>query len=380
MNVDITYNDLYNAGIQDQKINLMYECDKSSSISIKTPYGLTSREEVSKTIAQGEVMSSIKCTTSVDSIAQQAEENISEHLYKYRDTLVIPPLHCVDDQLLISPCGLDSVVTTAYINCQTNLKKLQCRLLHVGKKDLLCPDLMVDSWDLVPRDGTATSILDMADTPGPQHCLESVDHDNYLGCIQQANGSNDKNVQERKNRGLEKATNITLMLDELCLGDYYFQSGNILRNSILLSSLLFSSEAWYNVTKRQIQDLEMADETLLRKIFAAHSKTPIELLYTESGNVPVRFILMGRRLNFLWYLLHEERESLLSRFFHAQLSSPGKGDWVLTVQEDIVNLEISMDMEGITATSQSRFKSIVRNRTGEAIHLPGQDQDHRPPG
>ena len=265
----------------------MYEYDKSSSISIKTPYGLTSREEVSKTIAQGEVMSSIKCTTSVDSIALQAEENISEHLYKYRDTLVIPPLQCVDDQLLISPCGLDSVVTNAYINCQTNLKKLQygaakCHLLHVGKKDLLCPDLMVDSWDLVPRDGTATSILDMADTPGPQHCLQSVDHDNYLGCIQQANGSNDKNVQERKNRGLEKATNISLMLEELCLGDYYFQSGSILRNSILLSSLLFSSEAWYNVRQRQIQDLEMADETLLRKIFAAHSKTPKELFYTES--------------------------------------------------------------------------------------------------
>ena len=131
MNVDITYNDLYNAGIQDPKINLMYECDKSSSISIKTPYGLTSREEVSKTIAQGEVMSSIKCTASVDSIAQQAEENISEHLYKYRDTLVIPPLHCVDDQLLISPCGLDSVVTTAYINCQTNLKKLWKSMPHI---------------------------------------------------------------------------------------------------------------------------------------------------------------------------------------------------------------------------------------------------------
>ena len=64
-------------------------------------------------------------------------------------------------------------------------------------------------------------------------------------------------------------------------------AGSILRNSILLSSLLFSSEAWYNVTQKQIQDLEMADETLLRKIFAAHSKTPKELLYTESGNVPV---------------------------------------------------------------------------------------------
>ena len=144
------------------------------------------------------------------------------------------------------------------------------------------------------------------------------------------------------------------MLEELCLGDYYFQSGSILRNSILLSSLLFSSEAWYNMRQRQIQDLEMADETLLRKIFAAHSKTPKELLYTESGNVPVRFILLGRRLVYLWYLLHEEKESLLSMFFHAQLSSPGKGEWVLTVQEDIVNLEISMDMEALPQLLHNR--------------------------
>ena len=52
---------------------------------------------------------------------------------------------------------------------------------------------------------------------------------------------------------------------------------------------------------------------------------------------------------------------------NAQLSSPSKGDWVLTVQEDIVTLELSMDLEGITAISQSRFKSVVRHHVNHAF-------------
>ena len=50
----------------------------------------------------------------------------------------------------------------------------------------------------------------------------------------------------------------------------------------------------------------MVDEILLRKIFSAHSKTPKEALYLESGNVPIRFILMARRVNFLHYIINEE--------------------------------------------------------------------------
>ena len=32
-------------------------------------------------------------------------------IYKYRDTLVIPPLQCVNDQLLMTCSGLDSLMT-----------------------------------------------------------------------------------------------------------------------------------------------------------------------------------------------------------------------------------------------------------------------------
>ena len=42
-------------------------------------------------------------------------------------------------------------------------------------------------------------------------------------------------------------------------------------------------DAWYNVTRKEISSLESVDETLIRKIFSAHSKIPLELLYLETG-------------------------------------------------------------------------------------------------
>ena len=107
--------------------------------------------------------------------------------------------------------------------------------------------------------------------------------------------------------------------------------------------MISNSEAWYNLTNKDISELESVDEALLRKILSAHSKTPRELLYLETGNIPIRFIIMARRLNFLWYILNEEEDSLIRRFLEAQLDSPVKGDWVNTVREDLEELKIDLE-------------------------------------
>ena len=109
-------------------------------------------------------------------------------------------------------------------------------------------------------------------------------------------------------------------------------------------------------------ELESVDETLLRKIFSAHSKTPIETLYLESGNIPIRFILMSRRLNFLKYMLNEDEDSLLRSFLEAQLDTPVKGDWVTMVTEDMKELEISLTMEQIEAMNKEVFKEMIKTK------------------
>ena len=142
--------------------------------------------------------------------------------------------------------------------------------------------------------------------------------DSYLGDIISSDGKNSLNIQERKRRGLVALNQISDMLNDLCLGKYYFEAANLLRNSLLLSTMVSKPESWNNLTNKEISDLESVDEILLRKVFSAHSKTPKETLYLESGNIPIRFILLSRRLNFLHYLQNEGETSLVRKFLQAQ--------------------------------------------------------------
>ena len=87
------------------------------------------------------------------------------------------------------------------------------------------------------------------------------------------------------------------------------------------------------------------------------------MLYLENGFTPIRFILMSRRLNFLWYILQQEPNSLLNKFFSAQLANPKNGDWVLTVKNDLVDLQIDLNFDDIQRLSKSKFKNIIKEKT-----------------
>ena len=274
---------------------------------------------------------------------------------------IMPPLTFVDDTIGVSLCGMDSALTTAHLNAQTNIKKLQygsqkCTKMHIGENKVICTKNSIDTWQLEIETEAAQSILDFVDKEDVQHEMETVSSAKYLGDILQNNGKNDLNIKERVKRGSAAVNQIIMMLEDLTLGEYYFEAANILRNSLLLSSLL----SWYNVTKKEIWSLESVDETLIRKIFAAHSKTPLELLYLETGNIPIRFILKARRLGYLWYILHEDDDTLLQTVFKAQCNKPVAGDWVKTVQEDIKDIDLDMSFNYIKRQSKDSFKNLVK--------------------
>ena len=94
-------------------------------------------------------------------------------------------------------------------------------------------------------------------------------------------------------------TRIMMMLEGIPFGKYYFEVACILWNTLLVSSLLCNSEAWYNLTNSEVKLLESIDLMLLRKILNAPKSTPKEILYLELGCIPLKFIIQKRRQSFL---------------------------------------------------------------------------------
>ena len=212
----------------------------------------------------------------------------------------------IDDQLIIAKCGLGSALASAHLNASTNIKKLQFGAhktvkMHVGPKNNIRPKNSIDTFHLESTTKKkATSIHDLVDVDGEKHNMETVSSWTYLGDVIQSNGKNDLNIKERIGKGLGAVKQITQMLSDLCLGPFYYEAFSVLRSSLLLSSLISNSESWVGLTKKQISDLEFVDEELIRNIFSidqvkAHSKTPLELFYLETGSIPnIRYILMSR--------------------------------------------------------------------------------------
>ena len=106
--------------------------------------------------------------------------------------------------------------------------------------------------------------------------------------------------------------------------------------------------------------LEQADEALLRRILECPSSTPKEMMYLELNCLPIRFIIMSRRLNYLSTILKENEDSLLFKFFQAQLKTPNKNDWALTVQKDMEYLDINVPMSEISKMSGEKLINTVK--------------------
>ena len=221
------------------------------------------------------------------------------------------------------------------INKKTN-KAAKCHQLHVGKQSEFCPQLKAH-----------TVIID------------KVDEDKYLGDIINSQGKLTRNIEARVSKGIGVISQIMSILNEISLGKHYFEMAILFRNCLFINSVLFNSEVWYPVSAAEVNELSKVDKMLMRRILDAPHGTPTELLYLETGCVPIQHIIKCRRIVYLHYLITLDKEQLLSKFFHAQKRNPTKGDWVQIVKQDLVDFGIEENFEKIGQMKKEKFKEIV---------------------
>ena len=174
--------------------------------------------------------------------------------------------------------------------------------------------------------------------------------------------NNKKMIESRANGGIGLNAQIMSLINDISLGYHYFRIAKILREAMLVNSMLFSANAWYDITEANLRSLEQVDESLLRQILKAHSKTPTEALYLELGCIPIRYILKTRRINYLHYILKLDKSELLWKVFEAQMNNPTKGDWYLQVVQDLKDYDISTDLNKLTSFSKDSFKKLVKSK------------------
>ena len=77
-------NDLFDAGVKNDKLALLHKVNQVNKVAVKTPNELLERKEVNNIICQGEPWSPLECSLRIDKLGK---ESLQEYLYpyKYRD-------------------------------------------------------------------------------------------------------------------------------------------------------------------------------------------------------------------------------------------------------------------------------------------------------
>ena len=138
------------------------------------------------------------------------------------------------------------------------------------------------------------------------------------------------------------------------------QVGLMLRDAMFANGILCNSEAWHDIKKKHIEELEIMDRSLLKYILNAHSKVQNEFLYLETGVLGIKQIITSRRCLYLHTLLQRDNEELTKRIYNAQRNNPSKGDWIEMIQNDFQDMGIPFVEEEIIKETKCEFKSKIK--------------------
>ena len=238
-------NDLFEAGVQNDKLPLLLLENLNAKVAVKTPTGISQRTTIKNIIMQGSVWGSLLCTNSMDKLGQQVYEK-EELIFWYKGMVAVPPLCMVDDILAVQKCSRKSVEMNAFANAFIELKKLtfsqsKCSKIHIGKQTDVCPQLKVH-----------------------ENTMKESSQEKYLGDLINSSGKIKATVQDRAAKGYGIVSEILAILDEIPLGSYRLDMGLKLRQAKLINGMLYSSEGWHGLHSDDVKKLEKVDESLLR--------------------------------------------------------------------------------------------------------------------
>ena len=343
-------NDIYESGMKTNKLNLLYEANKSASIAIKTSSGETERFDIRNTVMQGTVWGGLLCTATMDKLCKNVykEDNL---LYKYRQTIAVPPLQMVDDIITASECGVTSKALNSTVNEFIKMKKLtlsekKCAKIHIGSKKSKenCEEHKVRNEP-----------------------MKKSSKEKYLGDYITEAANAKETVKERKRKGYGMLAELTAILNDIPLGNKRTRVGLELRHAMFLNGVLFNSETWTGLSQKDISKLEVIDHKILRVITGAHSKVPLEMLYLETGEMDISSVMSVRRLLYWHNIIRRHKKELISQVYHAMKSKPVKGDWINLVKSDLEKLNMTIEYETqYMQMKKEDFKRMIKEKAKEA--------------
>ena len=117
INLNEAISDIYDSGLSNDTLGLVFKSNIEVSIAIKTLHGLTDRQTVRNTVLQGDKFGSLLASVQVGKIGQDCMK--AGYNYWYKDDLPVGFLGMVDDIVGVTEAGFKASQLNTFFNVKT---------------------------------------------------------------------------------------------------------------------------------------------------------------------------------------------------------------------------------------------------------------------
>ena len=123
-------------------------------------------------------------------------------------------------------------------------------------------------------------------------------------------------IKDLKKKKTDKGVGIVnkklLSISERPFGKHTYKTALIMREAMLIGSMLTNSK---NLIQQNLNKLQKPDTILQRKLLSGSGNPSKVFMFLELGVLPVRYVIMMKRLTFLRYILGESTTSIIGQIY-----------------------------------------------------------------
>ena len=334
---------LWDIGVKSETLNNLKNLNQTCNMMIKTPIGITNEACVTSIVQQGSVSGGILCSASTGEVTK---EDLGRGCQIGLTT--IKALTFVDDIASTNTEVRDTYTSHNSIVWFSKRKRIplnipKCMGMGINRK----------STDVLPR------------LKIDQEVLKWVDVATYLGDQFNISGTNKHMVEDRVKKGRACIVTATSMCNETTLGTYTVQTLLLLYKSLFLPVVLYNSQAWSNINKKEIASLKVVQLKFLKRIFHVppSASNPITLL--ETGSLPIEQEIHVRQLNFLHHIVNLENNDPVKQTYQEQLKLSEEKNWGNEVRHLRTTYNLPQTDNEVAEFSKQTWKKLVKRKVKE---------------
>ena len=117
--------DLFDIGLKNNKLQVLYNANKQVKVKVNTPSGLTGETIMHEVVMQGDTWASTMASIQCDSFGKELLEENASYIFKYKGYIPVGILGQIDDLIGITEAGFKAQQMNAFLNVKSANKYLQ---------------------------------------------------------------------------------------------------------------------------------------------------------------------------------------------------------------------------------------------------------------